>query len=304
MSSDSLPRFEPDEWLKRCDVLPYLGEECVAQPVVGPFDACAIVTIRRLLAGQFVLGEAVPTDVFVFSAGEPPDRRCTKVGGIPYLRKGVPWPRGHKDQLLPFMAQFNFQESMDHVGELVDGDVLLIFGDNKYMMDNYHHDLVLLWEQCRADISLIDERDVPIWPTFDAFFGSRWRTANFPATVDSFPEGEVSLGGGRSIGQLNFYNPFTIHGTQISRMPNTYQQFPDPVEAEVFCSLYSVLPSQDEWPYPLLNHADSIAVSHGRSPGTTPRLFEFGQNCYRETLYICRTNAGQIDYFETICCTF
>ncbi|HHK41181.1 MAG TPA: hypothetical protein ENJ50_02080, partial [Planctomycetaceae bacterium] len=35
---------------------------------------------------------AVPCDLFVWGFREPPDRRLTRVGGVPWLSKDTPWP--------------------------------------------------------------------------------------------------------------------------------------------------------------------------------------------------------------------
>ena len=73
---------------------------------------------------------AIPCDVFVWGKGDPPNRRMTRVGGIPFLPKRVPWPNV-KNMSTQFLCQFDFRDSKDLVGQTVardlPGDLLLVF---------------------------------------------------------------------------------------------------------------------------------------------------------------------------------
>jgi hypothetical protein len=72
----------------------------------------------------------VPTDVFVWRAGEPARREVTKIAGLPYRRADLPWPLAPSGAPLTFVAQICFADSRDLVPALP-GDVLLIFATGK-----------------------------------------------------------------------------------------------------------------------------------------------------------------------------
>ena len=67
-------------------------------------------------------GRASPTDLCVWGLGEAPRREMTKVGGVPYLRRDVPWPKSGRKPWT-FFFQINFADSRDLVDDLP-GDVL------------------------------------------------------------------------------------------------------------------------------------------------------------------------------------
>jgi hypothetical protein len=72
----------------------------------------------------------VPTDIFVWRAGEPSRREVTKIAGLPYRRADLPWPLAPSGSPLTFVAQICFADSRDLVPALP-GDVLLILATGK-----------------------------------------------------------------------------------------------------------------------------------------------------------------------------
>lgn len=93
--------------------------------VVSVGQVLAVEAARR--AAGWTMDGVVATDVFVWGQGEPKDRTLTKIGGLPYWPAERPWPEAG-GQPLPFVAQFNFADSRDLVGELP-GEILVVFSD-------------------------------------------------------------------------------------------------------------------------------------------------------------------------------
>jgi hypothetical protein len=102
----------------------------VQEPEIGLLSLPEhIATLERLRATAYT-GlpnlSRVPTDVFVWRAGEPTRREVTKIAGLPYRQAGLPWPAAPSGEHLTFVAQVCFADSRDLVPPLP-GDVLLIF---------------------------------------------------------------------------------------------------------------------------------------------------------------------------------
>jgi hypothetical protein len=104
-------------------------------------------------------GAGVPTDIFLWGQGEPKDRTLTKVGGLPYWPFEKAWPVGEDGELV-FLAQFNFVDSKDLVGELP-GDLLLLFSDARFSWaEGNRAGLVPMWVRLGTE-RLIVERTLP-----------------------------------------------------------------------------------------------------------------------------------------------
>ena len=196
-------------------------------------------------------------DLFVLSVGEAPARSCTKIGGLPFWKRNRPWPTIFGEPL-PFLAQFNFQESQDLVGELP-GDMLLVFAHA-----DFRSGIRLEWENVSAPLELIEPADVPIAGTVPAFFGNRWRVPGYPfaETDDDVDLGWIDLADGTTV--LNAYFLLELIGMQIGEHPSC------PVGSAVagpgdrlICALSSIAPSHD-CPYPFLNYPDRLDAEMGR----------------------------------------
>jgi len=85
-----------------------------------------LATVDRLEARQHLQTGYVPTDVFMMTYGEPPERSMTKIGGAPYWPSDHPWPTNWLGKPLRFVAQVNFTDSRDLFDSLPN-DVLVLF---------------------------------------------------------------------------------------------------------------------------------------------------------------------------------
>ncbi len=216
---------------------------------------------------------SVPTDVFLFSVGEPLDRTATKVGGLPYRPASKPWPTGDDRRPFTFLAQFNFTESLDLVNELP-GDILLVFVRERLL--SWPGDLEQMqfeWYRLETEPQLCDYAPPPDWK-FAIAYGERFRTIDYidPAAAAVFIEVletiDVNLPSrlefadslcrieGMKIGGSPFWMP-SIATNNIdleTAFPGTF-----------LCSLSGIEPNW-EVPYPWLNHPEPISFDEACLP--------------------------------------
>lgn len=102
-----------------------LERQLGGEDISSPFDLYSIETLRD--RHQLRISEAFSTDVFVWAEGEPARREITKVGGLPYCPTSEPWPSTKKGKPYEFIAQFNFQDSLELHPDLPADVVLVLF---------------------------------------------------------------------------------------------------------------------------------------------------------------------------------
>jgi hypothetical protein len=125
------PRYDLEAWTRdyplasRKELVSHRGWRD-ALPVFSP-DAIALnEQIRREIWPDLHRHEHLPCDLFCWGCGEPALPEATKIGGLPFLDRSMPWPHDDQDRPMGFVCQINFQDSLDLCGELP-GDVLLFF---------------------------------------------------------------------------------------------------------------------------------------------------------------------------------
>lgn len=142
--------------------------------VVSPADLFLLERLRR----QFGMGSPArkTADVFVWAAGEPADRRLTKIGGCPYWPARKPWPK-LEGKPATFLCQFNFRDSRELVPR-IPGEILSVFVRDEDLFCEWvpERQFHVEWFDGDED-DLLDPRDVPTpaW-TFFHGFGVRART--------------------------------------------------------------------------------------------------------------------------------
>jgi Domain of unknown function (DUF1963) len=128
--------------------------EMPGDTVTGPYEIAVLEQLRESSYANLPDIERVPTDVFIWSRGEPPHREVTKVGGLPYREAGKPWPMAPSGTPMNFVAQFCFADSCDIVPNALPGDILLFFAEgDEWSPGNYQFKWVVVINPhaaCRA----------------------------------------------------------------------------------------------------------------------------------------------------------
>jgi hypothetical protein len=138
-----------------CDL--YAGHQPLMRSLcTTPYDIWSLSHSRS--RHRLEQDRAVVTDVFIWGAGDGPDRSLTRLGGMPFLPRSMQWPR--RDSITGrFYAQINFRDSLDIVGRLP-GDVLLIF---KFFSEKW-----TTWDQGMYEFVWVRlGPDVPLWQRCD-----------------------------------------------------------------------------------------------------------------------------------------
>ncbi len=228
--------FDLEAWLPRFPLRGRYGlGDYSGEDITSPCDICNNEWLRRGMADQFDWGKPVPVDVFVMSKGEPEWRYATKIGGLPYRPANVPWPTATSGKPLALIAQFNFTNSRDIVGN-IPGDLLLVFGDNS---DGPFSPLHLEWQNLGIS-DLVSSEQVPrecmkIAPCF----GNRCRTVGFPDAVE-ISNGRYPKCHGNEV-HSSYWIP-QYQATQIGRAPFFIQPDDDSLAGLPLCTIASVQP--------------------------------------------------------------
>ncbi len=137
----------------------------------------------------------VSADIFLWSPGEPPHPAGTKISGVPYLPRGVPWPE-RRGSPMTFMAQICFADSRDLIGK-TPGDVLLLFigpQAGSYPCSPGVPDAVWHYWVKVDESTVIGPEDVPAGSErFAPCFGSVVRVEEMPELIDTVYEGDNGI---------------------------------------------------------------------------------------------------------------
>lgn len=112
-----------------------------ADYVTAPGELALELALRDATQDERGPFPTLPTDAFVFGAGEPETPYLTKMGGKPFLANSTPWPQTTQGEDMSFVGQLCFLDSRDLVGD-TPSDVLLIFGRTM----RYNEYRLLDWE--------------------------------------------------------------------------------------------------------------------------------------------------------------
>jgi hypothetical protein len=91
-----------------------------------PFEVALRENQLRLVQAELDLGPKIPVQYLLYAQGEPETREQSRIGGLPYRPRGLPWPldeQGHPDE---FVCQIDFSDSRSLVPDLP-GEIMLLF---------------------------------------------------------------------------------------------------------------------------------------------------------------------------------
>lgn len=213
--------------------------------VTSPFDLYSVETLRE--RHNLRVGQAFPTDIFVFGKGEPDDPSCTKVGGRPYWPAGQEWPRTPDGSPCHFLAQLNFTDSLDIIGRDLPGAVLLLLTDSQE--DWLWGDKGLSFHWVSAEISPAKNLNVPsAIGSSGPFYGVIHRSADYPDAGTAAHNLKVS----------QTWNLPVLNGTKIGGLPHFIQSSED-ADDRFLCQLGSIQAAPYA-PYPWVNRHDPLGL--------------------------------------------
>lgn len=205
--------------------------------------------------------EAVPCDLFVWGTGEPPDRRLTRVGGMPWLPKETPWPI-IDGAVATFLCQFDFRDSRDlhgqRAGGELPGDLLLVFvaGEHSAMYGD-EEQMRFVWVSAE-EADVVSAADIPE-PThpfeFVTAWGARYRTEDVPTRWEQSYDIPKDAAGGRC------WSLPVLWGTKIGGVPYNSQSNQHEVPPDYLCQLVSIQASDTSWPW--IDQEEPFADIHG-----------------------------------------
>ncbi len=205
--------------------------------LVGPEDLAVVEQLRQeLFAGKQI--ETAPTAVFVFAHGEPPDRRMTKLGGLPFRSADKAWPCDNRGQPLIFAGQLNFIDIPAAADPPLPADILLVFADLDDPFDA--RNLRFEWVEMDFTGPLIQQAPGHV---LEALFGVMHKTWD----VAALDEADVD--------QIEQYRRYwlllELEGTKIAGCPSWIQGDETPDDDSLFIgSLGSISRAPDQrWPW-------------------------------------------------------
>jgi hypothetical protein len=216
-------------------------------------------------------GKQVPVDQFVFGRGEPPKRHLTKIQGLPYRPRTLPWPTDSSGRPLTFLAQYSFVDSMDHIGKLP-GDVLLVFIRN--MFEPPYPGISLTFEWYPLGIEDLVMEVPPPELEFPTCYGVRNRSRDFPESSLAKPAFDKLLDpvclSMKNDNRSRFVEALLRYrGMKIGGSP--YWFYPDYVnearlkDLKFLCGFNGLCPVS-EYPYPFVNDKKILSNRESVSP--------------------------------------
>ncbi len=250
----------------------------------GPADACLLHKIRGPVWPYYQFGPSAPVDLFLLALGDPPRRDMPRIGGMPFWPKRRPWPSSESGEPLRFVAQFNFSESTDLVGNLP-ADVLLIFKEREPESERFF----LEWQQSSQRDELVSDEDLPRVEEGPRWYGRRWRVDSYPE-AESIREysGNIELPNGESIVNTCFL--FELLGMQIGATPyRACSNSAAPSGGRIICSLSDIGPTIGR-PYPFLNRPEPL-IETGAERYRFALIPQLDPDCFH-VLYVTQGDEG------------
>ena len=125
--------------------------------------------------------------VFVFGVGsETTDRCATRLGGLPYWPKEMPWPEGQDGQPKSFVGQFDFRAII--WPERLPGDILTVHfddywdGEGRFCGTHETGAATLTWHDSQVESVLLDQAEVPSADPYGPYYGRPVEVTDYKET--------------------------------------------------------------------------------------------------------------------------
>lgn len=212
----------------------------------------------------------------MWAKGEPSNRACTKIGGIPYWPEDRPWPTSNRGETMRFLAQYDFSNSRKLFDQLP-GDILCIFVTESFLdMADWKNGLQTHWVSRSAQRVALLQSVPPEGNSFvftnvygyshftlDYGYENVDDIANellaFSDEFESYPLDEAAT---------SLLNTWTVKigGVPLMRYTDPRQQR-TVLPGRFLCQLCTVYPP-DEMPYPWINHEQPLTLMESIRPET------------------------------------
>ena len=166
--------------------------------------------------------------ICVFSLEDVGDRATSRIGGLPFWPKEIPWPICNScEEPLAFMAQLDFRRF--RVSHKLPHDVITFHYCTYCQPQNNvkgKGEALVSWHDFRSDLELIEPESIPVGVVND--HGPAY--GEFLQAVD-FPTPNEAYGGSIVQGDEYTYLQFTLQGTKFGGYPPPVQRIGTPVDA-------------------------------------------------------------------------
>lgn len=248
---------------------------CFFGDITSPYQLISNEIIRnnqRLYESEL---DRFATDLVLFSPIAA-HRAVTKLGGLPYRNRDLPWPL-HKNLKTPmkFIGQLCFLDSKEKFPHLP-GDILLIFGYvDKWGLEIWEVEapFIFEWVNLNDHMPLVEEHQIPSIDTsweYKELWGHLYRTYDFRDNAasevsDSKTQVEmaeyiseyISNYSVEKISALPAWKPgddiSTYSATKIGGLPAWIQGEESRSEDEIFLGQISSLCPKQKVPYPFID---------------------------------------------------
>ncbi len=128
--------------------------------VSTPKGLMQIIQVRESVSKNVPLVETSKSDVFIWASGEPKKPFLTKIGGIPFRPKGMPWPSA-LGKKYSFLFQVYFGDSNDLIDRKLPADVMVVFGNGEEFFAGNDSDLRIEWFHSTKNFPVMSASELP-----------------------------------------------------------------------------------------------------------------------------------------------
>jgi hypothetical protein len=156
-----------------------------------PFDVALRENQLRAVQSELDLGARIPAHYLLYAQGNPNTREQSRIGGLPYRPRSLPWPADAKGRPKEFVCQIDFSDSRPLLPELP-GEIMLLFASEEGLGDE---PFTLEW----YSPGLADLMSVRDFPRFDFTFPMLQHESVFCHLYETydFPEARTRIRGTR-----------------------------------------------------------------------------------------------------------